>query len=333
MNRIHSTNIAIFIGAISAASILAKPLDLQMGTRGFSMGGAYAAISDDASATYWNPAGLTQLNSLTLSETNWLLQDVQGVNVNYFVGAVPISNVGTVAGGWLMEYANLEQGEPGTPLHSESDWYEHSFSLAAGRELWKKLWIFESTSLGFSLNRYVLNSGELNGAGTGFDLGFLTRFPHGFRLGLVARSLGADMMGDKIDPEYRIGLGYVWKAERLHSVTIAADGSTKENIEYENSEDGVKRNYKGFFGAEYQFRKDEWTAAIRSGVNSTILNSRDMLGITGGIGAGYRGINLEYAYQYNTNQDVSLGQSHRITLEVKLGELMSKEAKVPYDME
>ena len=169
---------ALAIAAL-AASAPAKPVDLQMGSRGFGMGGAFAALADDASSTYWNPAGLARLGSLTLSETNWMLQDVSDVNVNYFAAGIPISKVGTVAGSWLMQYANLEQGEPGTILHSRSDWYEHHFSLAAARELWEKLWFFENTAVGFSLNRYVLNSGELNGAGTGFDLGFQTGLPRG----------------------------------------------------------------------------------------------------------------------------------------------------------
>jgi len=304
---------------------IAKPLDLQSGSKGYGMGGAFAAIADDATATYWNPAGLTQALSLTLSETNWILQDIPGVNVNYFTGAIPISNVGTVAGGWLMEYAKLEQGEPGTALHSESGWYEHAFSLAAARQLWQKLGIFENTSLGLSLDRYVLNSGELNGAGTGFDLGFLTSLPYGLRFGLVMRSLGADMMGDKTDPEYRLGLGYIWRGQEKHKVTVDLDIATKDNVEYQNAIDGVAQNYKGFFGAEYAFHQDGWNVALRGGANSSIINSRDATAYSGGLGVGYRGVTLEYAYLYNSNEDLSLGQSHRVTIEIRLGELMNKD--------
>lgn len=325
MYKIRTKNISVVAMAFSATVILGKPLDLQMGSRGFGMGGAFVAISDDASATYWNPAGLSQLSSLTLSETNWILKDVSNVNVNYLTGAIPISKVGTVSGGWLMQYANLEQGEPGTALHSESSWYEHAFSLAAGRELWKKLWIFENTSLGFSLDRYVLNSGELNGAGTGFDLGFLTRFPYGMRMGLTMRSLGADMMGEKIDPEYRMGFGYVWLARDQQRITVAMDVATKENIEYSNSSDGVSRNYRGFVGVEYAFHQQDWTAAVRTGTNSTFLNSRDILAITGGAGIGFRGFLFQYAYQYNSDIDLSLGQSHRLTFEVALGAFINKD--------
>jgi len=308
-----------------ASTAAAKPVDLQMGSRGFGMGGAYAALADDASATYWNPAGLARVGSLTLSETNWMLQEVSDVNVNYFVGAIPISNVGTVAGSWLMQYAGLEQGEPGTDLHSRSDWYEHHFSLAAARQLWEKLWIFENTGIGFSLNRYVLNSGALNGAGTGFDLGLQTGLPRGFRLGFVMRSLGADMMGEKVEPEYRLGAGYVWSRSDRHRIAVDLDLASKSGIEYENGDEGVSTNYKGFFGAEYLFRQDEWACAARGGTNSSFVNSRDGLAWTLGAGLGYRGFMLDYAFQRYTEAELSLGQSHRITVEVRLGEFMARD--------
>jgi hypothetical protein len=39
-------------------------LDLGIGARALSLGGAYVAIADDGSAFYWNPAGLSLLTSL-----------------------------------------------------------------------------------------------------------------------------------------------------------------------------------------------------------------------------------------------------------------------------
>lgn len=310
-----------------AAITYAKPVDLQMGSRGFSMGGAYVAIADDASSTYWNPAGLARLGSLTLSETNWMLQDVSDVNVNYFAGGIPISDVGTVAGSWLLQYAGLEQGEPGTALHTRSDWYEHHFSLAAARELWDKLWIFEHTAVGFSLNRYVLNSGELNGAGTGFDLGFQTRFPHGLSLGVVMRSLGADMMGEKVEPEYRAGVGYTWSRGERHRIALDMDMATKDGVEYSDGVDGVETNYKAFLGGEYLLRQEEWAAALRAGLNNSLINSRDALAWSLGAGIGYRGFMVDYAFQRHSDAELSLGQSHRVTIEVRLGEFLAKERK------
>jgi len=37
-------------------------LGMGIGARAISMGGAFTAVANDASAVYWNPTGLTQLN-------------------------------------------------------------------------------------------------------------------------------------------------------------------------------------------------------------------------------------------------------------------------------
>jgi len=47
--------------------IFARPNSLGIGPRAMGMGGAFAAIADDASAAYWNVAGLSQLSSYELS--------------------------------------------------------------------------------------------------------------------------------------------------------------------------------------------------------------------------------------------------------------------------
>lgn len=315
--RRNAAPLLILLLAMSFAS--AKPLDLQMGARGFGMGGAFVAIANDASATYWNPAGLALVNTLTLSETNWILQDVSGVNVNYFTGVFPITNVGTVAGGWLLQYANLEQGHGAT--FEENAWLEHAFSLAAGRKLWDKLAFFHHTSIGFSLNRYLLSAGDANGAGTGFDLGVLTYFPYNISLGFIARSLGADMMGDKISPEYRLGLGYQWQ-RNAHLIVLATDLSTKEDVEYTDAIEPVELNLKGFAGIEYTYSEAQWFVAVRAGGNAATFTSRDLGTVTGGFGGGYNGLVLQYAYQNNLGREISLGQSHRLTVEIELGRFL-----------
>jgi hypothetical protein len=288
-----------------------KPMDLQMGARGLGMGGAFTSIAHDASAAYWNPAGLAGLRDLTLSESNWLLPEVTGVNVNQITAAIP-TEVGTLAGSWLLQYASLESGDDAT--YSEKGWMEHHFSLSGGRKLWDKLAFFESTSVGVTLNRYLLSAGDQSGAGTGFDLGLQTGLTHGISFGLMARALGADMMGDKVSPAYRIGLG--WQGLfGVHGITVAADVATKDDIEYSKGIEGIETNWKGFGGLEYAYLGGSWSLAVRGGANSTLTNSRDVGEVAGGCGVKWNGFDFEYAYSYPLSGDLSLGQSHRVTLE------------------
>ncbi len=50
-------------------------LKIGVGARATSLGGAYIAISDDASSLYWNPAGVVQVdkNELVVSHSDWLI--------------------------------------------------------------------------------------------------------------------------------------------------------------------------------------------------------------------------------------------------------------------
>ena len=62
--------------------------------RAAGMGDAFVAISDDASAAYFNPAGLTQApRSVQLNHTNWFAD----LNHDNLTVVLPLQNIGTVA--------------------------------------------------------------------------------------------------------------------------------------------------------------------------------------------------------------------------------------------
>ena len=50
-----------------------QSLKMGVGARANAMGDSYVAIADDASAVYWNPAGIARLSgqSITLNHTAW----------------------------------------------------------------------------------------------------------------------------------------------------------------------------------------------------------------------------------------------------------------------
>ena len=62
-------------------------LTYGVGGRAMAMGGAYYAISDDASAAYWNPAGLAQLQRKELTTMQATL--FQDTKLTYFSYAQP----------------------------------------------------------------------------------------------------------------------------------------------------------------------------------------------------------------------------------------------------
>jgi hypothetical protein len=327
MNKRISLLLLICITGIS----LGAPVDLMIGARGFAMGGAYSAISDDASSGYWNPAGLSQIVNPTIMESNWIFQNISGLNVNYVSCALPIQYVGTVSAGWLMQRADLEYGstdDAGILQTKENSAYENTFSFSVGRQLWDKFAIFELTSLGLSFNRTTFRTADGNGAGIGFDIALKTRLPYGFSFSVVGRNIGADMMGEKIDPSLRFGLGYQVLIKKLQRITIDIDGEYLMNRDYKESSslDPAQNNIKAFGGFEYALLLNGWEIALRGGSNRLIYTSfKSTYEINAGLGIKYLGYSINYAFDGNTDKSVGLGYSHRIDFQIDLKHLKTEK--------
>ena len=316
------------------ARLIATPVNVMVGSRGIGMGGAYVAIADDQSAAYWNPAGLSQVENVSVMESN-LLYQVPGLNVNYMSLAVPVENVGTVCGSWQLTATSLEEGwnyEKGGP-QSTSTANEQTFVLSIGRQIWKELSILQRTSVGFSINRYTYATALEKGAGIGLDLGLLTHFPYGLSFGFIGRNLGADIAGEPIDPEARFGVGYNRALGSTQKITAALDGAIIPNRDYSNNSgayNGVGTNLKAFFGLEYALIIQGCELAGRGGANSALYNSFHTYGYSFGAGFKYKEQTVEYAFQGRTNSDVSIGWEHHLSLILNLSGAV-KRSRVALD--
>ena len=73
------------LGAQRAGTASAEFLKIGVGARAAGMGETFVAVANDASALYWNPAGLAQIkeNEVIVAHSNWLV-DIK----HDFVGAV-----------------------------------------------------------------------------------------------------------------------------------------------------------------------------------------------------------------------------------------------------
>lgn len=63
---ISCTLIGIFVAGLAVSA----SAQLGVGTRALGMGGAYTAIADDESCVYWNPAGLTKVQGISILSPN-----------------------------------------------------------------------------------------------------------------------------------------------------------------------------------------------------------------------------------------------------------------------
>jgi len=94
----------IFSGNIFAAAQFAgESMAIGVGARPLGMGGTFAGIADDASTSYWNPAGMTNINgvevsSVKLTKINDLDTKYSYVNLVYNTGTI-----GAFGLGWLRQ--------------------------------------------------------------------------------------------------------------------------------------------------------------------------------------------------------------------------------------
>ncbi|MEA3286055.1 MAG: PorV/PorQ family protein [Candidatus Marinimicrobia bacterium] len=83
-------------------------LEIGVGAYSQAMGGAFTAIANDVTALYWNPAGITQLNNISLSvnHTQWLAS----TSHDYFGAVIPFS--GRFSAGLSINVLNYTDKQP-----------------------------------------------------------------------------------------------------------------------------------------------------------------------------------------------------------------------------
>src|SRR5512140_456395 len=87
---------AVLLGQAKVGTAGAQFLELGVGARANGMGDAFVAVSNDATAMYYNPAGLTQLYDREVLFTH--LEYAAGITYEYAGLAYPLTRFGGVLG-------------------------------------------------------------------------------------------------------------------------------------------------------------------------------------------------------------------------------------------
>ena len=140
------------------------------GNRALALGGAYAAIADDASAAIWNPGGLgwLQRREFQASHTNLI---GLGFNEQYASFALPSWRwgVGSLTFRRFGVGGIEQRDDRNLLLDDDLNYSEAEFLVAYGRQL-GPAWALGS---GLKLRRHCL--GEFNDSGLGLDLGLMVK--------------------------------------------------------------------------------------------------------------------------------------------------------------
>ncbi|MGM0589695.1 MAG: type IX secretion system outer membrane channel protein PorV [Bacteroidota bacterium] len=154
-------------------------LQIEPDSRAAGMGNTGVAIADNASAIFWNPAGLAfqRGNQISITHSKWLPNFNTDLFYDYLVGKYYFEDIGTIGG--HITFLNLGEqertDETGEPLGTFS-----SYEVAGG------------ASYGFELNKHFA-------VGTGFRFIYSKLVPSGLQVGgqeaRAGTSIGLDLAG------------------------------------------------------------------------------------------------------------------------------------------
>lgn len=167
----------------------AKFLSIGVGPRANAMGGAFSAVANDASAIYWNPAGIAfsdQFQAL-FSYTGLYT----GINVDYLGVVVPSGN----AGNFALSVTAVNYGNIGVTTEDQPDGTGETFSPASyefGISYARN--ITQDFAVGATGKIITENIYHSNATGVAFDIGTIFTTPfYGVRFASSITNFGTKM--------------------------------------------------------------------------------------------------------------------------------------------
>ena len=172
--------VAGILGADGAGTTALPLLKIGQGIPGAGLGEAYVSIADDASAIYWNPAGLGQslLTNIAFSH-HWWFSDIKDELVHV---SLP-SGIG---------FGIVSSGDPGVQSWDANNLPGDTFATWDGvLSVGYGVAVAPGLRLGGTLKGLYENLHTTHGLGGAVDIGCLYRPLPGLSLGLTGRNFGA----------------------------------------------------------------------------------------------------------------------------------------------
>ena len=274
------------------------------GARSLAMGAAFVGVADDASATYWNPAGLSQITRKELS----LMQATLFADSTYdFYSFVMPSKKGGSA--WGVSMTSLANSgfekvsttvDPNNPQAFSSVKSAGTFGVSESAMTWsygRK--VVDHVSIGTALNQIKRSVDTSSDSSMAADLGTLIDYKDGTRrIGMTIKNVYSKVSGDTDDRMplvFRLGMSSLYFKKRL-LLAFDIDKSINANPGYHfGGEFGFSKNFKGRFGIQ--------------GSQAVGLQETDV-----GFGYTIKSLTLDYSIGLHT-----LGNSTRMGLTWKFG--------------
>jgi hypothetical protein len=317
---IYASSLILVVSTGASDKYAGEFLNYGVGARALGMGSAFSAVANDATAAYWNPAGLAGLEQ---NEVNFMHAYAFGGLANYdtIFGCYPAGKYGTFGGGLLRmavqdivitEWDDPDAEDRRPVVKREVNWSDNGFFVSYGRPLWGKI------NIGGNFVFIRQGTGDVGtSSGQVVDLGVLAG-PYGpFKFGAFAQNIVGRIKWstgttETIPFNLRVGSSYSRVITPADSeLTVALDGDIK-NAGYDaaagfNAGD-LSLDLHG--GLEWWYRR---VVALRFGVEKRQEKHTD---ISGGAGLRIETRRLTFGIDYAYLNDPGIGSSHRASASV-----------------
>lgn len=307
----------------------AEFLQIGVGSRATGMGGAFVAVSDDASSLYWNPAGIASIeeNEIIASHSEW----ITGLDFNYVGAVFNFKKVGTV--GFALTMLSVPEMLVRTEVFQDGngetfDAADMAFGITYASN------VGERFSVGGTLKFIQQRIWHTKANAIAIDLGtkFKTDFLGGMVIGATIYNFGSDMkmqgrdLRTFVDPDpisegnndripvnfetdswslplnFQFGIAFEPLKTPMHNILIAIDALHPSS------------NYESInVGGEYGFQKRVF---LRGGYEALFLKEVES-GFNAGLGVHQKlssGLLAKLSYGYKTLG--RLGNIHSLTIEM-----------------
>jgi len=261
----------------------AQFLEIGVSARGVGMGDAFTSTVDDASAVYYNPAGLAWVGSREAMFTHILY--VADINYSFGAFVFPVNKIGGTIGAavYYMEIGEMDVTDFTYPLGSGGQTFnpkEYAVTLSYARSLTDRLsigitgkYIGENMGEGFFNNDTQQNedfvaTGWAADVGTIYNTGF-----RGFKIGMIISNFGPDLnfkagssQSYPLPANFKFGGSINLIQNHSHRAVLAAELShPNDNVEKYNL--GLEYWYNEKFALRFgnQFKQNSYLGGISLG--------------------------------------------------------------------
>jgi hypothetical protein len=241
-------------------------LKIGVGARAVGMGGAFVSVADDATAIYWNPAGIARIQKsvISINHTAYLadISFTQACYVFHF-GFLP-GTLGLSARSLYMDEQPVRDAFHPEGTGKFFDAGDVAVGLTYARSLTDKF------SAGLSVSYVQSTLATYSASATVFDFG--TLYNTGYRslkIGMSIQNIGSDMTfldtSVKMPTVFRVGMSMNLYESGSHLLLMAGDFSHPPDNN-ERASAGMEYGFKEFFfvrgGYNFKYDLDRFSAGV-----------------------------------------------------------------------